>query len=62
MKVKRHVTKKDGEVEHPRTSLEHDRAAQPAVENSMRNLEVTNIGKSERRPLSKKKRKGGDGR
>jgi len=61
MKVKRHVTKKDGEAEHPRASLEHDRAAQQAVENSMHNLEVTNTGKSERRPLSRKKWKGGDG-
>lgn len=66
MNAKRHVTKKGGEMEHSRASLEHDRAAQQhPVENRKHpvenNLKVTDIGKSERRPLSRKKWKGEDG-
>ena len=55
MNVRTHVTKKDGETEHPRASLEHGRAAQQVAENSVHNLEVTDLGKSERRPISRKK-------
>lgn len=52
---------KDGNMDHPRASLELARAAQQAVENSLYTLEVTDIGHYERRFLSRNKWKSGDG-